>query len=164
KSSGKYDLPPSQSCKASDSEIDSVKSFKLETPCAIEILMGRFVILESSYFSTIKRHCFEQELEASLPLLAAVERFMGISAGRNLFNSTTRMFYCTNEDMDTETMLEMNAKEHGILTMGQLASPRGNINLVIDYTGKLVKSKRQPFTISAVNAAAETTKKNHFVN
>uniref|UniRef100_A0A914YC79 Uncharacterized protein n=1 Tax=Panagrolaimus superbus TaxID=310955 RepID=A0A914YC79_9BILA len=81
KSSGKYDLPPSQSSGASESEIESVKSFKLEKPHAIEILVCRFVILESSYFSTIKRHRFEEEYQTKVPILAAVEMLMGISAG-----------------------------------------------------------------------------------
>uniref|UniRef100_A0A914YUJ5 Uncharacterized protein n=1 Tax=Panagrolaimus superbus TaxID=310955 RepID=A0A914YUJ5_9BILA len=69
------------------------------------------------------------------------------------------MFFCPNENMDTESMLEMNAKEHATLTMGQLASKRGKVNIVIDFTGKLVKAKRPPFTISAV----ETSQKNSFV-
>uniref|UniRef100_A0AC35GWQ7 Uncharacterized protein n=1 Tax=Panagrolaimus sp. PS1159 TaxID=55785 RepID=A0AC35GWQ7_9BILA len=157
KSSGKYDLPPGYSStttsagySTSTSESER-KSVKLEKPMANEILMLRLVILESSYFSTIKRHRFEEELEAKIPLLAAIENLMGVSAGRNLFNSTTRIFYCPNETLNTESMLEMNAKEHGQLTMGELATNRGKISIVIDYTGKVVQSKRQPFKKSSLN-------------
>uniref|UniRef100_A0AC35GEG6 Uncharacterized protein n=1 Tax=Panagrolaimus sp. PS1159 TaxID=55785 RepID=A0AC35GEG6_9BILA len=153
KSSGKYDVPPgfSSSTSESESERKSVKSFKLQKPVAHEILMLCMVILEPSYYSTFKRHHFEEELESEMPLISAVELLMGNSAGRNLFNSTTRIFYCPNETLNTQSMLEMNVKEHGKLTMGQLATNRGKISIVIDYTGKLVQGKRQPFTKSKIN-------------
>uniref|UniRef100_A0A7E4WAY6 RING-type domain-containing protein n=1 Tax=Panagrellus redivivus TaxID=6233 RepID=A0A7E4WAY6_PANRE len=131
----------STSSKSYSSLTDASSQYS-ELRFANEMLMLNLIVLESSYFSTIKRHRFEQEVSAKTPFFDAVEALMGSSASRNLFNKQTRIFYCTTDTFNPAAILEVDVSKYGKLPINVFANNLGVASFLIDYTNKIVKGSR----------------------